>query len=595
MILDPEIKQIMVEGTARDRRYICAQRDGGFFYFCMYYFHDYFTYQMADFHYDMIEDLEDILSGKYDFLLWIMFREAAKTVWSRMFVIYCIAYGLKHYINWDSYDSGNGEAAMFDITQSLQTNQLLIADFGNLYYEQRSDKVKTLKRIKSFVTVNGIKVEAFTTQQSTRGRIYKKYRPDLYILDDFETNKTKRSVPVMQKIIDHINELMSGLSPDGDVIFNCNYITEAGVVQNLIERSKNDPRFLKRQVDAETDGKPTWSDKFVMTDKEAEALNPARQAKGEAPKISLESRKRTLNADGQKIYETEMLNSPEASGDLFFDRAIIDRLIEKCKNKKPIKEVAGRMIWSRYNPSHMYGIGADTSKGVSLDSNASVGINFGPERGVSGKAAEQVLSYANNEIAPDEFAHELAAEGRDLGECLIAPEINAESGGTCLNELRHIYPEQRIYRRTSSDKPKLGEKPSFKLGWETTSLTKPQMLFGLRKAVQDEILIINDVRILMEMRKFTQADMSDSATLGSTRHFDLLMACAIAWAMFGNTQLQAQKDNLVSKNLSFKQPDYESVSEFEKPGSPFSNSLTRSSDPFKSGNISEDNRHAQIL
>ena len=562
MKIDPQITEIMINGKMQDRRYICRQGSGGFLYFALYYFHDYFTYQMADFHYEMIEDLEDLLSGKFDFLLWIMFREAAKTVWSRIFIVYCICFGLKHYINWDSYDRSNAEAALFDITVTLQTNSLLIADFGNLYYEKRSNELKTLKRITEFITTNGIKVEAFSTQQSTRGRIYKKWRPDLHVLDDFETVKTKSSLPTIQKIKDHISEMMAGLSPDGDIIFNCNFITESGVVKSLIDASEKDPRFLLRRVDAEADGLPAWPEKYTMTDAEASQAN---KQPDQPPKVSLESKKRTLNATGQKIYEMEMLNSPEAAGDLFFDRPIIDSLIEKCKNYKPVKSIAGRYLWQRYDPSHKYAIGADTSKGVGLDANASVGIDFGPAVGVSGLPARQVLSYANNEIPPDTFAHELAHQGQDLGECLLAPEINAESGGTCLNELRHVYPEDRIFRRGASEKPKLGDKPTFKLGWETTSLTKPQMLFGLRKALHDGLLDIFDVRILKEARAYTQADLANSGEDDTTRHFDLLKACAVAWAMKTSPQLEAKSENLAVKNRSFRQPAYESISEFEAP------------------------------
>lgn len=550
MQIDPVIKKIMLEGSPDDRNYICKK---SFVYFALYYF-DYFTYPMAPFHFDMVQDLEDLRTGKFDYLIWIMFREAAKTVWARMFVVYCICFGFKHYINWDSYDKSNGEAALFDITQTLQSNKLLKKDFGELYIERRSQQLKTLKRITEFITTNGIKVEAFSTQQSTRGRIYKGWRPDLHVIDDFETTKTKASQPVIKKIKDHISEMMAGLSTDGDVIFNCNYITESGVVHSLIQAAEKDPKYMLRRVDAEVDGEATWPDKYTMTDKEATMANFGSE---EPPKVSLESKKRTLNATGEKIYEMEMLNSPEAAGDLFFDRPIIDRLIEKCKNNKPVKTIAGRLMWLRYDPSHKYAVGADTSKGVGLDANASVGIDFGPANGVSGKPAQQILSYANNEIPPDTFAHELAHQGEDLGECLLAPEINAESGGTCLNELKHIYKEDRIFRRSDSTKPKMGEKTSFKLGWETTSLTKPQMMFGLRKALHDGLLEIYDVRILKEARAYTQADLSDNSGADTTRHSDLLKACAIAWAMVTSSQLSAKTEDMAAKNQTFKQAEYQ--------------------------------------
>lgn len=558
MDIDPELKELMLTGTAEQRKYICQR---SFIYFAIYYFHEYFTYDMAPFHFDMVDDLEDLRGGKFDYLLWVMFREAAKTVWSRMFIIYCICFNLKKYINWDSYDKQNAESSLFDITNSLLINTLLIADFGHLYFEKRSSSQKTLKRVSEFITVNGIKVEAFSTQKSTRGRIFENYRPDLFVLDDFETTKTKASIPVMTKIRDHISEMLAGLGPTGDVIFNCNYITEVGVVHWLITGAEKDPKFMCRRVDAEEDGKPSWMDKYVMTDKEAAMVNKIGAKFNEPPKVSLQSKQRTLNAGGEKIYEMEMLNSPEAAGDLFFDRKKIDELIREIEGKKTIKNVAGRMLWKRFNPSHKYAIGVDTSKGVGLDANAAVGLDFGAE-GATG-AAEQVLSCASNEIAPDDFAYEVKQEAEDLGEALVAPEINAESGGTFLNQLKNIYRADRIFRRMSSDKPKLGEKPSFKMGWETTARTKPQMMFGLRKALHDDLLKVYDIRILKEARAYTQADLSDTSGAGTTRHFDLLKACAIAWAMRGCDQLSAKQDDLASKNAAYRQPEYEGVSEYE--------------------------------
>lgn len=73
-----------------------------------------------------------------------------------------------------------------------------------------------------------------------------------------------------------------------------------------------------------------------------------------------------------------------------------------------------------------------------------------------------------------------------------------------------------------------------RVGLETNSATKYVILNDLRTAVEDGLLVINDERILREMKSFTHTDADD---LGRTRvghftnHFDLLMACAIAWGM----------------------------------------------------------------
>src|SRR3990167_4547257 len=154
-----------------------------------------------------------------------MFRESEKSSIAKMYVIYCICYRKKRFINYDAYDKGNAEAALFDIATWLQTNKRIIADFGYLFQdesERSRKKQATLKRINEFITVNRVKVKAYSTQESTRGRIFDRWRPDLYVVDDFETEITIKSVLVTAKIIQHLDTMKTGLSVDGQIIFLCN-------------------------------------------------------------------------------------------------------------------------------------------------------------------------------------------------------------------------------------------------------------------------------------------------------------------------------------------------------------------------------------
>src|SRR5882757_7450872 len=47
-------------------------------------------------------------------------------------------------------------------------------------------------------------------------------------------------------------------------------------------------------------------------------------------KVSLESKRRELNAGGRRVFEVEMLLDPIAAGSPFFDRAVIERLLAQC-------------------------------------------------------------------------------------------------------------------------------------------------------------------------------------------------------------------------------------------------------------------------
>jgi len=293
----------VINGTREERAYLCEQ---DFSLFFAYYFVDYIKYRFAPFHFEMFTDLDDLMNDQYREIAWIMFRESAKTSISKAFVLWLITYQKRKYLNVDAFDKENAERTLFDIVVEMQTNQRYKVDYGEMYNAKREQDKATQKRINNFVTNNGVRVEAHSTQESVRGRIHGHQRPDFLLLDDFETNKTKDSNAYTEQVIKHINEFKTGLDNTAKVIYLGNYITEFGSVQTLIDRAKNDHGLKVRIVPVEKDGKPTWSEKYVMTDKEAEGTN----------KVSLEDKKRQF---GSLVYSAEMLNEPvdEASQKFF--------------------------------------------------------------------------------------------------------------------------------------------------------------------------------------------------------------------------------------------------------------------------------------
>lgn len=534
---------LLLNGTPDERKYACSR---SLLLFAVYYFPEYLTYRLADFHYDFIDDAEALASGKMKEACWIAFRESAKTSWAKMFVVWLICYKYKKYINVDSYDKENSERVLFDVVLSLQTNLKLKADFGELYNASRSSEESTMKRVSNFVTNNKVRVEAHSTQESIRGRVHGAQRPDFFLFDDVETSKTVDSVPITQKIIAHIDEVRAGLGTTASSLYLGNYIIENGTVayiMRIVEGGGGKVRFVPV---VNKQGEIAWTGKYVKTDAEAFEIN--KDLIPEKRKVSLESKKRELNAGGKRVYEVEMLNDPIAAGSAFFDRRIIDRLL--TQTEQPKEDRAGFLMWRNYLPSHRYAIGADTSMGQGRDANASVAIDFYPTPAV------QMGSYANNEIPPDQFAHELKREGMMLGTCLLAPETNAQSGGTCLTTLKMIYDIGKIYRKR--DDQKAMNVMVDKLGWDTNAKTKHDILFGLKSGVEDGSLVILDARILKEMRSFTYSDADNIGTTKqdlSTNHWDLLIACAIAWEM-----RKYAEGAPTSAQKNYVQPAYQSSS-----------------------------------
>lgn len=284
----------VINGTPAERVFLCEHSFG---LFAIYYFQEYFKYTLAPYHYDMNKDLHDLINQEVREVAWIMFRESAKTTFAKLFIIWLIAYKKKRYINVDSFDKENAERILFDVAYEMVNNKRLQADYGVLFSKERGINDIKQNRINNFVTQNGIRVEAHSTQESVRGRIHLNQRPDFLLLDDFETNKTKDSEAYTKQVKDHITEAMAGMSPDGCILYLGNYITEAGNVQYILDRAKDDARIRVRNVPAEIDGKPAWEGKYCMTDQEAK----------ETGKVSLEDKRRQL---GSLVYSYEMLNQP---------------------------------------------------------------------------------------------------------------------------------------------------------------------------------------------------------------------------------------------------------------------------------------------
>ncbi|TCU78866.1 hypothetical protein EDE08_101648 [Bradyrhizobium sp. R2.2-H] len=531
---------LLTNGTREERVYACAK---SFKLFCVFYYSRYFRYQLAPFHDDFYQDFEDLVYGRIKDAAWVAYRESAKTsiaanmglswIAARKKVIDGLAaqgenvdhWGVRRYVNVDCYDKANAENILFDLVTELQTNDLLIADFGHLFNAPRSSDQKDLKRVEKFNTTSGVRFEAHTALTPTRGRKVGTERPDFRLGDDLENAITAESPAVTEKIIRVLSESKAGLPDYSASLTLGNYISEQGVVayiMKLVAGAGGRVRFIP-VVDKQ--GNISWPDKYVKTDAEAAEVN-AGITDPSKRKISLESKKRELNAGGRRIYEVEMMLDPVAAGSPFFDRAAIERLIAQCTESKEVK--AGFHIWADYNPSHRYAIGADTGKGNGGDHSTSCLIDF------STVPARQIGSYANNMIPADQFAYELKRQADLFGSCLVAPEKNSESGGSCLTTLKMIYDTNVIYRQVPLDR--ISDQPlgSGELGWETNSATKYTILNDLRTAVEDGLLIINDERILREMKSFTHTDADDlgrSRVGHFTNHFDLLMAIAIAWEM----------------------------------------------------------------
>jgi len=450
------------------------------------YYPKFYTSEDAEFHRLIDEYNCKCYTGNITSFLDIVFRGGSKTTRTKLFVAFCILNDEEHYrryIKILSRDNTNSTQFVTDIY-----NLLIQPQVSALYPETFAKTItKREETMSSFTTATGIKITAGTVGQSQRGAIQDEARPDLIIFDDFEDRSTLRSAVVSKAIWDNMEEAKNGLARGGTCIYLCNYVSEQGNVHRLVEKVEH-----KLIIPIIADGQPTWS-RYSLTE--------------------IERLRREVDD-----FEGEYLCKPNASKEVYFDREIL----EAMPTLQPKKEIAGFKIFKEYNPSHRYGAGHDIAGGVGLDSSTSVFIDFDQV------PAQVVATFASNTIDPEAFGDEMYNEGCMYGLPIQAPENNKFEQAI----LKAKQLGCNLYK-TGGSQIKVGHKPALKYGWSTNSLTKSKMLSGLKQAIESGHLELNDENLKREAMSYTRNDLidNDPDIRLTTRHFDLLTACCIAWQM----------------------------------------------------------------
>lgn len=496
-----EIQRILNEGEIEDVRsffgfYVHDSSDVILFKFKLwgaYFFPQYFKVADAPFHAEIDRNNLAIYKGEIDEFVDGAFRGAAKTTRTKLFRAFVVANDIGHYRRYlkiATKDIKNAKQLVTDIYNMLATGKV------RYYYPEifKKTEEKRQETMDVFTTATGIMIRATTVGVEQRGQMQEENRPDEIWFDDFETRKTLRSAVESNAINDNMEEALDGMAKErSGAIYTCNYISERGNVHRLIQPAPG--RVIMLTPIISDDGVISWPAKHTMSD--------------------IQRIKATA-----KDFEGEYLNKPSAGMDIYFDRSCLDSQPVRV----PIKEVSNRKIFFNYNPSHRYGDGADVGGGVGLDHSADVTIDF------STIPARVVSTFKDNTLKPDLFGFELLTQGRRYGECILGVENNKFD--TVLNVLRtQDYPN--IYF-TEVPSKRAGMPPKTRTyGWNTNGATKYTMMAELKSAVEDGHLELSDADLIAELKSYTRDDLmdKDEDVRLTTRHFDLLIACAIAWQM----------------------------------------------------------------
>lgn len=354
-----ETAQFILKGDQASR---IAQCENNIELFSLYYFPYYHTFEMPEFHKEMYKDL---LFSDIDGAIWEMFRESAKTSLAKISIIHAIVYKKTNFTIWVSYDEKKAASNLFDVAVQLQTNERLIGDFGQLFYDELLEDEKDdpnaprrrskKKSIKEFITTTDIKVKAFSTGMSIRGEVYGQYRPDRIYLDDIETMKTMVSEARTEQVKNFIDEMLSGAAGYANYLVLCNKISNNGSIVYLEERLQEDKRWRVRNVPIILeDGKFAWPDKYVLTDKEAEEKNKD-QVNKFFKRVSIETLKRR---NGATNFNREFMNQPLTEDEreiklLWLQKRFTDEMIAgKYRNRYITIDVADSKSRHKSDPDY---------------------------------------------------------------------------------------------------------------------------------------------------------------------------------------------------------------------------------------------------
>lgn len=452
-------------------------------------FPQYFDSEDASFHEEIDRETIETYKGNIVEFVNAAFRGASKTSRIKLFLAFAIANDESHhrkYIKVLCADKVNAVQIVTDVYNML-------ISVRDLYPEVFQKTVKKREEtMGSFTTSTGIKVIADTVSTDQRGALQEASRPDFIIFEDFENRKVLRSATITRAIWDNMEEARTGLSIDGSCMYNCNYISEMGNVHKLISKKKEKKKVLIIPIIYD-DGRLAWESRYPL-----EAVEYMR-----------------ANDDD---FEGERLCKPSAAADIMFDRERLDEM----DILQPIKKSAEFKIYKEFDPSHRYGGGHDVAGGVGLDSSTSVYIDFDTF------PAEVVATFASNTIQPEAFGAEIARQSDIFGGVIEGIENNKYDTVIAIAKQLKV----KLYTRQKKE-TRIGYVPPLEYGWNTNSLTKPKMIFALMKAIADGLLLLNDEDLIAEIKSYSRNDLLDKEEDPrlATRHFDLVIAAAIAWQM----------------------------------------------------------------
>lgn len=194
----------------------------------------------AEFHKQLTNMLDEVSKGNADrHIAWACPRGHGKSAWlSNVFLAHQIVFKHKRYVVLFSETTDSAGEFITWTRYQLKLNEKLRRDFGELLYVQPSRN--ELDNKYEFITSSNIKVEAKGLGTQVRGLRHGSTRPDLFILDDIESDESTSTAEQIAKAKAWFDDsMLPALAKKGLVIYLGTILCYGSLLHYVIEERKD--------------------------------------------------------------------------------------------------------------------------------------------------------------------------------------------------------------------------------------------------------------------------------------------------------------------------------------------------------------------
>lgn len=211
--------------------------------------------EVPGFHHEIYEEMVSIeqQGGGIRYVEAAPRGSAKSTRWSFIFPLHCALYGLKHFIILLSDSSTQAEGNLSHIKETIENNEYILEDWGNLQGSTWRNDAALLKKVDVMLVAKG-------SGKAIRGIKHRHYRPDLLILDDVENDSNVLSKDQREKLLAWYDKAVAKAGDQHtDIIVVGTVLHYSSMLSTLLERPGYKSRKYKGVI-SETNNPAMWEE-----------------------------------------------------------------------------------------------------------------------------------------------------------------------------------------------------------------------------------------------------------------------------------------------------------------------------------------------